>query len=170
MNENVWDSVRTWQALLPGSVTECPEKLPAINLLVPEFLRATSHVRRGSRLPVGCWPMPENSELHTHGGSGDKTLRGHSRLPSVYLLYPPPSLSIRKKVESAALSGVLVSAIFHRRWTPVLGWGTSLGTRDGDSAVTRGVRGGGRGENRERDRQRKSPSFWTFLCSWLRRE
>lgn len=45
MNENVWDSVRTWQALLPGSVTECPEKLPEINLLVPECLIATSHVR-----------------------------------------------------------------------------------------------------------------------------
>lgn len=32
MNENVWDPVAAWQALLPGSVTECPEKLPEINL------------------------------------------------------------------------------------------------------------------------------------------
>lgn len=35
MNENVWNSVTAWQALLPGSVTECPEKLLEINLLVP---------------------------------------------------------------------------------------------------------------------------------------
>lgn len=38
MNENVRDPVTTWQAFLPGSVTECPEKLPEINLLVPKFL------------------------------------------------------------------------------------------------------------------------------------
>lgn len=96
MNENVWDSVRTWQALLPGSVTECPEKLPEINLLVPEFLRATSHVRRGSRLPVGCWPMPENSELHTHGGSDDKTLRTQQAAKCLPSLPTPISVNQEK--------------------------------------------------------------------------
>ena len=58
-------------------------------------------------------------------------------------------------MKSAAFSGVLVSAIFHRWQTPVLGWGMSLGTRDGDNAVTRGVcLGGLQGGNRERETDR----------------
>lgn len=96
MNENVWDSVRTWQALLPGSVTECPEKLPEINLLVPESLIATSHVRRESWLPVGCWPMPENSELHTHGDSCDKTLRTQQAAKCLPSLPTPISVNQEK--------------------------------------------------------------------------
>lgn len=60
MNENLWDLVMAWQALLPGSVTECPKKLPEIYLLVPEFLTATSLPGPGVTESTGVWPRPEN--------------------------------------------------------------------------------------------------------------
>lgn len=77
MNENVWDPVMAWQALLPGSVTECPEKLPEINLLVPELLTATS--LSGAGVTAASWTLAKARELSisgfTLGYSCDKTLR-----------------------------------------------------------------------------------------------
>lgn len=68
--------LRTWQARLPGSVTECPEKLPEIDLFVPEFLTATS--LHETRVTTACWMLAEARELSicgfTHGYSYDKTL------------------------------------------------------------------------------------------------
>lgn len=55
MNENVGDPVTTRQALLPGSVTECPEKLPEINLLMPKFLTAMPHPE--ARVTAACWTL-----------------------------------------------------------------------------------------------------------------
>lgn len=104
MNENVGDLVTTRQDLLPGSVTECPEKLPEINLLVPKFLTPMSHPEAGVTATVGPWPRPENSiseALHTD--TPVTKLSGHSSLKVSSFLIRPPSLSIRKKVKSATL-------------------------------------------------------------------
>lgn len=77
MNENVGDPVTTWQALLPGSVTECPEKLPEINLLGPKFLTAMPHPE--ARVMAAGWTPAKAGELRirgfTHGYSCDRTLR-----------------------------------------------------------------------------------------------
>lgn len=119
MNENVWDPVMAWQALLPGSVTECPKKLPEINLLVPEFLTATSLPGPGVRASTGLRPRPENIvSVASHMGTLGAKLLGHSRPQSVCLPVHLPSLSIREKVKSAALlSRVLPSAIFQGQLT-----------------------------------------------------
>lgn len=106
MNENVWDPVTTWQASLPGSMTECPEKLPEINLLVPKFLTAMLHpevrvmaacldTSQGLRTPYPwrhTWVLLRQDSQDTVG----------LRVPS-FLIYPP-SLSIRGKSEECSSS------------------------------------------------------------------
>lgn len=47
MNENVGDPATTPQALLPGPMTKCPQKLLEINWLVPEFLTIMPHPEAG---------------------------------------------------------------------------------------------------------------------------
>nr|KAF6322467.1 hypothetical protein mPipKuh1_008468 [Pipistrellus kuhlii] len=121
MNENVWDPVLAWQALLPGSVTECPEKLPEINLLVPEFLTATALPWPGVTATPGLWPRPEKLvSVASHTGTlVTKLLEDTAGLTVSAFLIHLPSLSVNQgKVKSAALpSGVLPSAIFQGQLT-----------------------------------------------------
>lgn len=65
MNENVWDLVTTWRALLPDSITESLEKLLEINLLVPRFLPATSHPE--PRVNTACWTSANAREDSIQG-------------------------------------------------------------------------------------------------------
>jgi hypothetical protein len=95
MNENVWDPVTTWQAPLPGSMTECPQKLPKINLSVPGFLSATSYPEtsgQGHMLDPSPDQKTQYPWLASYAGSLGSILSGHTglKVSSVFLLHPLP--------------------------------------------------------------------------------
>lgn len=88
MNENVWDPVKAWHALLPGFLTECPEKLPEINLLVPEFLTAMS--LPNAEVTVAGWTQANSVLVASHMGTFLTKLSGFGRPQGVFVLYPSP--------------------------------------------------------------------------------
>lgn len=97
MNENAGDPVKAWQALLPGSLTECPEKLPEINLLVPEFLTAMSLPR--AEVTAACWTQANSVLVGSHMGTFLTKLLGHGRPQGVFLVYPSPISVNQEKSE-----------------------------------------------------------------------
>lgn len=118
MNENVWDPVMAWQALLPGSGQSAQRSFRKLTCWLLNFLQQRLSLRLGSQLPIGPWPRPEKLVSATsHMRTLTTKLSGHSRPQSVFLPYPP-SLSMRKKMKSAALlSWVLPSAVFQDELT-----------------------------------------------------